>query len=157
MHLLPRMNVMLDFIWTLPVQLQGTPHKWTLQKILIHGRIRTTITTPFAFQRVPLTTRLSGQLTTCDLDFYSTYLRSDTTRTLCGVQRDVKKIKINNNCLLTVSWLIPFKYEMINTKEEIDNVLYINDYIYNIYAFLFSIVYIVCIIICFHILYVFIA
>ena len=33
---------MLDFIWTLPVQLWGTRNKWTLQKILIHGRIRTT-------------------------------------------------------------------------------------------------------------------
>ena len=41
MHPLPRMNVMLDFIWTLPVQLWGTWNKWTLQKILIHGRIRT--------------------------------------------------------------------------------------------------------------------
>ena len=33
---------MLDFIWTLPVQLWGTRNKWTLQKIHIHGRIRTT-------------------------------------------------------------------------------------------------------------------
>ena len=32
---------MLDFIWTLPVQLWGTRNKWTLQKILFHGRIRT--------------------------------------------------------------------------------------------------------------------
>ena len=34
MHLLPRMNVMLDFIWTLPVQLRGTRNQWPLQKIL---------------------------------------------------------------------------------------------------------------------------
>ena len=35
MHLLSRMNVMLDFIWTpLPVKLRGTRNKWTLQKIL---------------------------------------------------------------------------------------------------------------------------
>ena len=34
MHLLPRVNVMLDFIWTLPVQLQGTRNKWTWQKFL---------------------------------------------------------------------------------------------------------------------------
>ena len=27
-------DVMLDFIWTLPVQLRGTRNKWTLQKIL---------------------------------------------------------------------------------------------------------------------------
>ena len=33
---------MRDFIWTLPVQLWGTRNKWTLQKIHIHGRIRTT-------------------------------------------------------------------------------------------------------------------
>ena len=33
---------MLDFIWTLPAQLWGTRNKWTSQKILIHGRIRTT-------------------------------------------------------------------------------------------------------------------
>ena len=32
MHLLLRMNVLLDFIWTLPVQLRGTRCKWTLQK-----------------------------------------------------------------------------------------------------------------------------
>ena len=44
MHLLPRMNVMLDFIWTLKVQLRGTRNKWTLQKNLVHGRIRTTVT-----------------------------------------------------------------------------------------------------------------
>ena len=55
MHILPRMNVMLDFIWTLLVQLWGTWNKWTLQKILIHGRIRTTKhTAPLGFQRVPL-------------------------------------------------------------------------------------------------------
>ena len=33
MHLWPRMNVMLDFIWTLPVQLRGARNKWTLQKL----------------------------------------------------------------------------------------------------------------------------
>ena len=55
MYLLPRMNVMLDFIWTLPVQLRGTLNKWTLQKILVHGRIRTTNIVSLDFQRVPLT------------------------------------------------------------------------------------------------------
>ena len=34
LHVLPRMNAMLDFIWTLPVQLRGSRNKWTLQKIL---------------------------------------------------------------------------------------------------------------------------
>ena len=40
---------MLDFIWTLLVQLWGTRNKWTLQKILIHGRIRTTNSGTFCF------------------------------------------------------------------------------------------------------------
>ena len=44
MHLLPRMNVMLDFIWTLPVKLLGTRNKWTLQRSIVYGSIRTTIT-----------------------------------------------------------------------------------------------------------------
>ena len=43
-HLLLRRNVMLDFIRTLPVQLWGTRNKWTLQKNLAHGRMRTTNT-----------------------------------------------------------------------------------------------------------------
>ena len=30
MHLLPRMNVMLDFLWTLPVQLWRTRNKYLL-------------------------------------------------------------------------------------------------------------------------------
>ena len=34
MHLLPRIDVMLDFIWTLPVQLRGTRNKWTFKKIM---------------------------------------------------------------------------------------------------------------------------
>ena len=35
MHLLPRMNVMLDFIYTLPVQLRGTQNKRKLQKKIL--------------------------------------------------------------------------------------------------------------------------
>ena len=38
-------------------------------------------------------------------------------------------MEIFEHCLLTVSWLIPFKYEMIYIKEEIYYVLYVNDYI----------------------------
>ena len=37
-----------------------------ITKILDHGRIRTTKIAPLVFQRVPLTTRLLGQLTVCD-------------------------------------------------------------------------------------------
>ena len=44
---------MLDFIWTLPVQLWGTRNKWTLQKIHIHGRIRTTNSGTSCFPACP--------------------------------------------------------------------------------------------------------
>ena len=54
---------------------------------------------------------------------------------------------------ITVSWLIPFKYEMIYTKEEI-YMSYTSMNIYNIYSILFINVYIVCIIIYMFILYV---
>ena len=37
-----------------------------ITKNLVHGRIRTTNTAPLVFQRLPLTTRLLGQLTICD-------------------------------------------------------------------------------------------
>ena len=58
MHLLPRMNVMLDFIWTLQVRLRGTWNKWPLQKNLVHGRIRSTNTArPPDFKSTVITTR----------------------------------------------------------------------------------------------------
>ena len=42
----------------------------------------------------PLTTPLLGQLTIWDYNFYSTYLLSDTIKTLCRVQWDIQKMKI---------------------------------------------------------------
>ena len=58
MHLLPRMNVMLDLIWTLPVQLRGTRNKWTLSKNLVHGRIWTTNTARLTdYKSTVITTR----------------------------------------------------------------------------------------------------
>ena len=58
MHLLPRMNVMLDFIWTPPVQLRGARNKWTLQKNLVHGTILSTNTTrPPDYKSTVITTR----------------------------------------------------------------------------------------------------
>ena len=52
------MNIMLDFIWTLQVQLRGTRNKWTLQKNLVQGRIRTTNTArPPAYKSTVITTR----------------------------------------------------------------------------------------------------
>ena len=58
MHILPRMNVMLDFIWTLPVQLQGTRNKWAWQENLVHDRIRTINTArPPNYKSTVITTR----------------------------------------------------------------------------------------------------
>ena len=58
MHLLPRMNVMLDFIWTLPAQLRGTRNKWPLQNNLVHGSIRSTNTArPHDFKFTVITTQ----------------------------------------------------------------------------------------------------
>ena len=58
MHLLPRVTVMLYFIWTLPVQLRGTRYKWTLHKNLVHGRIRTTNTARSPdYKSIDITTR----------------------------------------------------------------------------------------------------
>ena len=58
MHLLLRMNVMLDFIWTLPVRLRGTRNKWTLQKNLVHGRNRASNTAwPPDYKSTVITTR----------------------------------------------------------------------------------------------------
>ena len=57
MHLLPWMNVMLDFNWTLPVQLRGIPNKWTLQKNIVHGRIQITNTAwPLDYKFTVITT-----------------------------------------------------------------------------------------------------
>ena len=58
MRLLPWVNVMLDFIWTLPVQLRGTRNKWALQKNLVHGGIRSTnATRPPDYKSTVITTR----------------------------------------------------------------------------------------------------
>ena len=65
-----------------------------ITKILVHGRIRTTHTASLDFKRVPLTTRLLGQMSIFDKNFYSTYLRSDNIKTLCREQRDIQKMKI---------------------------------------------------------------
>ena len=68
MHLLSRMNVLLDFIWTLPVQLRGTRNKWTLQKNLAHSRIRSTNTArPLDYKSTVNTTR--SQLAWCEMEF----------------------------------------------------------------------------------------
>ena len=76
MHLLPRMNVMLDFIWTLPVQLRGTRNKWTLQKNLVHGKIRTTNTVrPPDYKPTVLATRPPLAWYEIELNVHEIYYR----------------------------------------------------------------------------------
>ena len=77
------MNVILDFIWTLPVQLQGTCNKWALQKNLVHGRIRTTNTArPPDYKSTVITTQLQLPWYEMDLNVHETYnfLRSINKR-----------------------------------------------------------------------------
>ena len=55
MHLLPRMNVMLDFIWMLPVQLWGTWNRVNItKKFLSTVGFEPSNTAPIVFQRVSL-------------------------------------------------------------------------------------------------------
>ena len=79
MNILPRMNVMLGFIWTLPVQLRVTRNKWTLQNNLVHGRIRTTNTArPPYYKPIVITTRpqlawYEMELNVHEIDMYTIY------------------------------------------------------------------------------------
>ena len=76
MHLLPRMNAMLDFIWPLPVQLRGTRNKWTFTKNLIHCRFRTSNTTrPPDYKSTVLTTRLPITWYESELNVHEIYYR----------------------------------------------------------------------------------
>ena len=83
-HSLLWMNVMLDFICMVVAELWSTGSNRKIQNHKVCLR-RESNQRPLAFQRVPLTMP-SGQLTTCCSNFYCTYLRYDTARTLCGVQ-----------------------------------------------------------------------
>ena len=153
MHLLPRMNVMLDFIWTLPVQLWGTWNKWTLQKILINGRVRTTNhTAPLGFQRVPLNHSATEIVDDKSLELlqYLFTLRYYKIFVPCAKEYTENENKIIAHLQfgdwyhLNTRWLTQKKKFMMS---------YMSMTTYNIYSFLFIIVYIVCIIICFLILY----
>ena len=56
---------------------------------------------------------------------------------LCVVCKGIYRKRKINHCLLTVSLLKPFKYEMIYTKEEIHYVLCANDYIWYLFFFIY--------------------
>ena len=143
---------MLDFIWTLPVQLWGTRNKWTLQKILIHGRIRTTNSGTSCF---PACTSNPSATETVD-DLILELLQYLLTLRLCknsvpcakGYRENENKriayLQFGDWYHLHTRWLTQKKTFILS---------YVSMTIYNIYSFLFIIVYIFCIIICFLILY----
>ena len=143
---------MLDFIWTLPVKLWGTRNKWTLQKILIYGRIRTTNIGTFCF---PACTSNPSATETVDnlileLLQYLLTLRYYKNPVPCakGYRENENKIiadlQFGDWYHLHTRWLTQKKTFILS---------YVSMTIYNIYSFLLIIVYIFCIIICFLILY----
>ena len=153
MNLLPRMNVMLDFIWTLPVQLRGTRNKWTLQKFLSTVGFEPP-KLPFLVSSVslPFNHSATGAVDNMRLKLlqYLFTLRYYKNSVPCAKGYTENENKIIANLQfgdwyhLNTRWLTQKKKFIIS---------YVSMTIYNIYSFLFIIVYIVCIIICFLILY----
>ena len=145
---------MLDFIWTLPVQLWGTQNKWTLQKILVYGRIRTTNSDTFCF--LACTSNPSATETvdnTCmrlELLQYLITLRHYKNPVPCA-----KGYRENEN--KRIAYLQSGDWYHLHTRWLTQKKTFILSYvsmtIYNFYSFLLIIVYIFCIIICFLILY----
>ena len=143
---------MLDFIWTLPVQLWGTRNKWTLQKILLHGRIRTTNSgTPWfpACTSNPSATKTADDLILELLQYLFT-LRHYKNSVPCAKQYRENENKIIAD-LQSGDWYHIHTRWLTQKKKFI--LSYVSMTTYNIYSFLFIIVYIFCIIICFLILY----
>ena len=120
---------MLDFIWTLPVQLRGTLNKWTSQQILVHGRIRTTNIASLDFQRVPLIHSAIGAVDDMWLELlqYLFTFRYYKNSVSCakGYTENENKIITNlqfgDRYHLNTWWL--------KHKKEIYYVLNVNDYI----------------------------
>ena len=143
---------MLDFIWTLPVQLWGTRNKLTLQKILIHGRIWTTNSGIFCFPAC--TSNPSATETVDDLILellqYLLTLRHYKNPVPCdkGYRENGNKriadLQFGDWYHLHTRWLTQ-KKKFIMFYVSLQYIIFI--------LFLFIIVYIVCIIICFFILY----
>ena len=143
---------MLDFIWMLPVQLRGTRNKWTLQKILIHCRIRTTNSGTCCFPACtsnPSATETVDDLTLELLQYLLTlrYYKHPVPCTKWYRENENKiiaDIQFGDWYHLHTRWLTQKKTFILS---------YVSMTIYNIYSFLLIIVYIFCIIICFLILY----
>ena len=143
---------MLDFIWTLPVQLWGTRNKWTLQKILINSRIRTTNSGTSCFPACtsnPSATETVGDLILELLQYLLTlWYYKNSVPCAKGYRENENKIiadlQFGDWYHLHTRWLTQKKTFILS---------YVSMTIYNIFSFLFIIVYIFCIIICFLILY----
>ena len=143
---------MLDFIWTLPVQLWGTRNKWTLQKILIYGRIRTTNSATFGFQACPSNPSATETIDNMIIELlqYLLTLRYYKNSVPCAKayreneNKIIADLQFGDWYHLHTRWLTQKKTFILS---------YVSMTIYNIYSFLLIIVYIFCIIICFLILY----
>ena len=143
---------MLDFIWTLPVQLWGTRNKWTLQKILIHGRIRTINSGTFCFPACtsnPSATENVDELILELLQYLLTLRHYKNSVPCAKAYREnenkiIADLQFGDWYHLHTRWLTQKKTFILS---------YVSMTIYNIYSFLLIIVYIFCIIICFLILY----
>ena len=85
---------MLDFIWTLPVKLWGTRNKWTLQKILIHGRIRTTNSGTSSFPACPSNPSATETDDNMLLELLQYLLTLRYYKNSVPCQRDIEKMKI---------------------------------------------------------------
>ena len=136
----------LDFICLFFTELLSTGYKRTIQNDNV-CLWRESNQRPLAFQRFPLTTRLSGLLTT-DMWITFTYLftlRDYKNSVWCakGYIENKKKIaylQFRDWYHLNTRWFTQKKRFIMS---------YMSMTIYNIYSFLFIIVYIVCIIIFF--------
>ena len=137
------MNAMLDFICMVFAELLSTGYKRTVQKYNVCLR-RESNQRPLAFQRVPLTTRLSGLLT-----IYTTIRQyKNSVWSAKGYIENKNKI---------IVYLQFRDWYHLNTRWFTQKKKFIMSFmsmtIYNIYSLLFIINYIVCIIICLLILY----
>ena len=146
------MNVMLDFIWTLPVQLWGTRNKWTLQKNHIHGRIRTTNSGTCCFPACTSNPSATESVNELILELLQYLL---TLRTYKNSVPCAKGYRENENKriadLQSGDWY--HLHTRCLTQKKTFILSYVSMTIYNIYSFLLIIVYIFCIIIFFLILY----
>ena len=143
------MSCLMSFVWYSP----SSDQRKVSEKFKMMTYVSDGIRTSDPSLSDTLTTRLSGQITTWYLNLFKYFFRYDTTRILCSGKGIYRKLKYTNIVYLqfcgwyhlNTSWFIQKKKSIM---------YYIAMIIYNIYSFLFIIVYIVCSIIYLLILYV---